>query len=122
VNATTPEFYEKVKAKVLDYYLNPPQTLGNTSYGQLADKSQGEEITHKTYNSIFAEKVGAELEAAGVNWSAKVDGAKTQIAVNKNDLEKLNTAAEKAKPPKPDKPENPAAVANTPAKPKGGRK
>jgi DNA-binding cell septation regulator SpoVG len=98
-NAVTKDFFAQIKTAVIDHYQNPPQTLGNTSYGKLADKSQGEEITHKTYHSGFAEKVGAELDAAGVNWSAKIEGnGKTTIAVNENDLELLNQAVNRAKP------------------------
>ena len=114
-NAITKDFYAQIKDVVLDHYQNRPQTLGNTSYGKLADKSLGEEILHKTYNSQFAEKIGEQLNADDVKWSAKLDGNnKTVIAVNKNDSEKLDACAEKAKslvqggkPPTPETPDIP---------------
>jgi DNA-binding cell septation regulator SpoVG/16S rRNA G966 N2-methylase RsmD len=124
-NAITTDFYAQIKNTVINHYQNPPKTLGNTSYGKLADKSQGEEILHKTYNSQFAEKVGEQLDANDVRWSAKLEGnGKTVIAVNKNDAEKLNQSAETAKElaqgnkNKPEAPEVPEA----PAKKTGGRK
>ena len=108
-NAITADFYAQIKTAVIDHYQNPPQTIGNTSYSKLADKSKGEEVLHKTYNSQFAEKVGKQLDEDGVNWSAKLENNnKTVIAVNKNDAEKLDQAAEKAKPAQAVKADNSA--------------
>jgi hypothetical protein len=51
----------------------------------------GDELKHSTLNSKFAEKVGAELDAANVKWSGKlVEGGKTVIAVAKSDETKLS--------------------------------
>jgi stage V sporulation protein G len=100
VNATSPESFAQIKTAVIDYYQNQPKTLGNSSYGQLANKKEGEEVLHKTYNSKFAEKIGEQLNTDGVKWSGKIEeNNKTVIAVNIKDAEKLDNAVEKAKPP-----------------------
>jgi stage V sporulation protein G len=124
-HAITSDFYTQIKTAVVNHFQNPPQTLGNTSYGKLADKSQGEEILHKTYNSQFAEKVGEQLDANDIRWSAKLEGnGKSVVSVNMNDAEKFYKAVETAKElaqgnkNKPEAPEMPEA----PAKKTGGRK
>ena len=120
-NAITADFHAQIKTAVIEHYQNPPQTIGNTSYGKLADKSAGEETIHKTYNSQFAEKIGEQLNADNVKWSGKIeDNNKTVISVNKNDADKLENAVEKAKPPKDVKPDIPAPP-EPPAKKTGGR-
>ena len=117
-NAITKDFYTQIKTAVINHYQNQPQTLGNTSYGKLADKSQGEEVMHKTYNSQFAEKVGEQLNADGVKWSAKLeDNGKTVIAVNKNDSAKLDSAVEKAKPAQDKQSKTDAPAPDLPAPP-----
>jgi len=120
---TSKAFFAQVKEAVIDYYQNPPQTLGNTSYAKLAT-DEIKELTHKSYNSDFAEKIGEQLNLEGVKWSGKIEGNKTVIAVNKSDSEKLDNAvtkanqlANEAKAAKSDTPATPDA---TP--PKRGRK
>jgi len=57
--------------------------IGNITYSKLLE----ENIKFTIFNSDFAEKVGAELTAAGVKWSGKVDSksGRTTLAVNNYD-------------------------------------
>ena len=94
VTATSKDSFKAIKEAVIDNYQNHLKTvIGNTPYNEL-----GEEREVKSYNSEFAIKVGAELDADGVKWSGKIgDDNKTRITVNKSDAEKLANAAETAK-------------------------
>jgi stage V sporulation protein G len=120
ISVATPaskEFFAQIKEAVLDHYQNRGNIIGNTPYKQL-----GEELEHKTLNGKFAEKVGAQLDEMGVNWSGKVNGDKTSVAVSKADAPKLEKAMETAKTlakeaKDPPKIENPVQAGN-----RGGRR
>ena len=92
ITPRSPEFFAQVKAAVIEAYHNRDSIIGNTSYHKL-----GEEPAHKVLNSQFAEKVAEQLNADKINWSGKVSGEKTSIAVSKADAPKLDAAIEKTK-------------------------
>ena len=92
ITPRSPEFFAQVKAAVIEGYHNRDNIIGNTSYHKW-----GEEPAHKSLNSQFAEKVAVQLDADNVNWSGKVSGEKTSIAVSKDDAPKLDAAIEKTK-------------------------
>jgi len=95
-NPITKEFNEQVQRAVVEKYNNRENEraniIGNVSYGTLGKDSES-----KTFNSKFAEKVGVELDNSGTNWSGKIDGDRTVIAVAKGDYEAFKDAVETAK-------------------------
>lgn len=69
--------------------------IGNTDYGKIAESR--ENIKHAAFRSEESAKIGEELTAVGVNWSGKINGNKTTLAVNIKDEAVFTAAVSKVK-------------------------
>jgi stage V sporulation protein G len=92
---TNKGFFAQLKEAVVEKFADRANIIGNIKYSDLGAK---EELKHTSLNSVFAEKVTAQLDEMGVNWSGKKNANNTtSVAVNISDEGALNTAIQNAK-------------------------
>jgi len=107
-HAITPECGEMIKIAVMDKFMAHEQskelpTLGNASFNEIIkDNKSDSKVKYASFSPDLAEKVAAELDKSGIQWSGRKnpDTDKTVFAVNIKDEAKLNEAILSAKAPK----------------------
>lgn len=95
VHAIDKDFSAKLQTAVITKYAERESYIGSASFKELGGKDN---VVSSALNPKFAEKVGVQLDEAGVKWfGMPIPNGKTVISVNKNDGQKFNDAVEKAR-------------------------
>lgn len=92
----TSDMHEKLKNAVLAKYQSLNAERLGVKFSELKNSDDDTITNHQNLNNKFAKRVIAELDKAGVKYSAKIDGT-TSIAVNSADEPRYKEASDAVK-------------------------
>lgn len=92
----TSDMHEKLKNSVLAKYQSLNAERLGVKFSELKNSDDDTITNHQSLNNKFAKRVIAELDKAGVKYSAKIDGT-TSIAVNTADEPRYKEASDAVK-------------------------
>ena len=92
----TSDMHEKLKNAVLAKYQSLNAERLGVKFSELKNSDDDTITNHQSLNNKFAKRVIAELDKAGVKYSAKIDGT-TSIAVNTADEPRYKEASDAVK-------------------------